>query len=69
MFISSETFWNILEINAEILTVISLVVVLKKDYYLIIDVKDVIKKYNIPNDVMEVVVASSILFFYGEYTV
>lgn len=67
-FISNETFWSILGINIDILTVISLVIALKKDYYLGIDVKSVMKLYNIPDFIIMVLICScSAFLFYGIY--
>lgn len=68
--ISGEAFWNILEINIEILTVISLVIVLRKEYYLGISVKEVMKKYRIPDYLIKIVTYSIILFMlYGIYNI
>lgn len=69
-FVSSVAFWNVLEVNIGILTVISLVITLKKEYYLGITIKDVMKLYEIPDSMIKILICSSILFiFYGIYNI
>lgn len=69
-FISIEAFWNILGMDIQILTIVSLVTVLKKDFYLGITIKEVMKAYRIPNLLMKVLIYSCIIFFgYGMYNV
>lgn len=68
--ISSEAFWNILAIDIQILTVISLIIVLKKDYYLGITIKEVMKAYRIPDLVIKVLICSCIIFLcYSIYNI
>lgn len=53
-----DIFWNVLELNVGLMTIISLVTVLKKDYYLVISVRDVLKIYKIPNTIIKEIVVS-----------
>ena len=69
-FLDSDIFWNILGIDIEILAIISFVMVLKKDYYLGIGIKEVLKTYKIPEFMMGVLYCSTIIFgLYGIYNV
>ena len=53
-----DIFWNVLELNVGLMTIISLVTVFKKDYYLVISVRDVLKIYKIPDTIIKEIVVS-----------
>lgn len=68
--LSSEAFWNLVELNISILTIISVIIIFKKDYYLGISIRDVMVLYDIPDVVLRVLVGSSFIFLlYGIYNV
>lgn len=53
-----DILWKILELNVGLMTIISLVVVFKKDYYLVITVRDVLILYDMPNMIVKEMIAS-----------
>lgn len=61
--IFGNLIWNFFTLNLSVLTVVSIVVAVKKDYYLAIDVKDVLQIYGIPNNIMTVFYNSGWIVF------